>query len=95
MPVHTCVTECARNGGYICHWVHPFLRIGGVYLPCIFRTPGGVTVGDSGLCLLCPLSVERYISPSFVDSARNGFALKGSPRTHLHVVGMLKFMFLT
>ena len=27
MLEHTCVAECARNGGYICHWEHPFLRM--------------------------------------------------------------------
>ena len=31
------------------------------------RTPGGVTVGFRSL-LLCPLSIERYYFPSFVDS---------------------------
>ena len=31
---------------------HPFFkgRLGGVYVPCINRMPGGVIVGDSGLC---------------------------------------------
>ena len=32
------------------------------------RTPGGVTVGDSGLCCCCPLSIELYYFPLFVDS---------------------------
>ena len=42
MPVRTCVAECAWNGGYICHWGHPFFffffwgcTFGRVYTPCI------------------------------------------------------------
>ena len=30
--------------------------LGGVYVPCICRMPGGVTVGDSGLCC-CDITV--------------------------------------
>ena len=28
--------------------------LGGVYVPCIYRMPGGVIVGDSGLCCCGP-----------------------------------------
>ena len=57
MPVHTCVAECARNGGYICHWGHPFFEdvplVEFIYL-VFTRMPGGATVGDSGLCCCVP-----------------------------------------
>ena len=50
-----------------------FTRTPGGYIPlmeCIYlvftRMQGGVTVGDSSL-LLCPLSVERYHFPLFVE----------------------------
>ena len=32
------------------------------------RTPCGVTVSDSSVLLLCPLSVDDYYFPLFVDS---------------------------
>ena len=43
MGVHTCVVECARNAGYICHWVEggggSYFRgctSGGVYVSCVY-----------------------------------------------------------
>ena len=52
MPVHTCVTECTWNGLYICDWGHlsentPLVEF--IYL-VLNSTPGGVTVGNKGLC---------------------------------------------
>ena len=32
MPVHTCVAECVWNGGYACHWGHPFFVVEAVPL---------------------------------------------------------------
>ena len=29
--------------------------LGGVYVPCIYRVPGGLIVGDSGLCCCLPV----------------------------------------
>ena len=29
--------------------------LGGIYVPCIYRTPGGIIVGDSGLCCCGPV----------------------------------------
>ena len=43
---------------------------GGVTYLVFTRMPGGVTPGDSGLLLLCPLSVERYYFPLFGVSSR-------------------------
>ena len=65
MPIHTCVAECARNGGYICHWGHPFFKdvpsVEFIYL--VFTcTPGGVTVGDSGLYCCVPCLSSAIIS---------------------------------
>ena len=68
MPVHTCVAECAWNGWYIWHWGHSFFCLfwgctcGGVYMPSISCTPGGVTVGDSGLCCCVPCLSNTIIS---------------------------------
>ena len=51
------------------HWGHPFFDdvplVEFMYL-VFTRMPGGVTVDDVGL-LLCPLSVECYYLPLFVD----------------------------
>ena len=62
-PVSTCVAECARNGGYICHWGHLFIEnvslVEFIYVVST-RTPGGVTVGDSGLCC-CVLCLSNAI----------------------------------
>ena len=61
MPVHTCVGECAWNGGYIWHWGHPFLRTHPWW--SLYALPGGVTVGDSGLCCCVPCLSSAIISP--------------------------------
>ena len=43
----------------------------GVYVPCINRMPGGVIVGDSGLCCCVSLirvtSIVRALLTPFVD----------------------------
>ena len=45
MPVHTCVTECAWIGGYICHWGHPFSMICTLYLlACQMELPKAIQV---------------------------------------------------
>ena len=59
MPLqHTRVAECAWNGGYIiCHQGTSFFwgcLLGGVYVHCIHRMPGGVIIGDLGLCRCGP-----------------------------------------
>ena len=48
--------------------------LGGIYVPCIYRMPGGVIVGDSGLCC-CGSAFnvwrqlfERNYFPFFVDA---------------------------
>ena len=53
MPIYTCV----RNGGYISHWGHPFFEdipLVEVMYHVPTSMPGGVTVGDSGLCCCVP-----------------------------------------
>ena len=65
MPVHTCVDKCAWNGGYIYirgtffFKAAPLLEF--VYL-VFTRMPGGVTVGDSGLCCCVPCPSSAIIS---------------------------------
>ena len=78
MPVHTCVTECARIVGYIyicvCVCVtggHPFLRmylwwsLCTLYLhACQLR----VAVGDSGLCCCaCIACFKQWLAPLCED----------------------------
>ena len=49
--------------------------LGGVYVPCINRMPGGVNVGDYGLCCVPVQSVTLIVRvnyfPSPVDFAVN------------------------
>ena len=70
VPVHTYVAECAWNGGCICHWGHPFwgCTFGGVYIPCIYSHTRWSYRRLFRSLLLCPLSVERYYFPLFVES---------------------------
>ena len=34
----------------------------GVYVPCIYRMPGGVIVGDLGLCSMCDINFLSAIT---------------------------------
>ena len=66
MPVHTCVAECAWNG--LCKYATGCILffwgctlVEFIYL--IFtRMPGGVTVGDLGLCCCVPCPSSAIIS---------------------------------
>ena len=66
-----CLIDSADNRGCL---------LGGVYIPCIHRMPGGVVVGDSGLSVVaCMFNVrrqllERNYFPLFVDSAQDNHA---------------------
>ena len=58
-------TQQQRPEGYICYWGHPFFQ----YVPLVefkylvfTRTPGGVIVGDSGLCCCVPCLSSAIIS---------------------------------
>ena len=65
MPVHTCVTECAGNGEYICHWGHLFFEdvpLMEFIYPVFTGMPGGVTVGNSDLCCCVPCLSSAVIS---------------------------------
>ena len=95
MPVHTCVAERAWNGWFICHRTregggYPFLRMYLSLVELMFtvftRVPGGVTVGNSGVCCcvnwllsisLCSLIVHQQIINSSV-SKRLGLAGDGA-----------------
>ena len=43
-----------RAGGGRQPWLVPRRSMGGVYVPCCYRMPGGVMVDDSGLCCCGP-----------------------------------------
>ena len=67
-PVHTCRLVCL-NGGYICHCGHSFFWFCFEHVPLVeflylvfTRTPGGVTVGDSGPCCCVPCLSSAIIS---------------------------------
>ena len=56
-PFHFCLLGCL---------------LGRVYVPCIHRMPGGVIVGDSGLCccgpafnVMCDINCSSAITPLF------------------------------
>ena len=67
MPVRTCVAECAWNGGYICHWGHPFFffffedvpLVEFIHLVFYSHARWSYRRRFRSL-LLCPLSVEHY-----------------------------------
>ena len=70
---HTRVAECAFNGGYICHHGTSFIEdvflVEFMYLVFIYRMPGIVIVGDSGLCrcgsafdIMCDVNCSRAIT---------------------------------
>ena len=69
MSVHTCVTGCAWNGGYIYYCGHPFwgCTFGGVYTPYIYSHASWSYCRRFRSLLLCPLSVECHYF-RFVDS---------------------------
>ena len=50
---------------------HKDVSFGGVYVPCIYRRPDGVIVGDSGLC--CCMPVVQCVKSIFFE--RNYFPL--------------------
>ena len=71
MPVHTRVAERAWNGGCICPWGHPSLTMyfcWSLYTLCIYSHARWSYRMRFRSLLLCPLSVERYYFPLFVDS---------------------------
>ena len=64
MPIHSCVTNCAWNGEYMCHrGVYFFLVLfwgctfGEVYVPCNYSHARWSNRTRSRSLLLCPLSV--------------------------------------
>ena len=69
MPVHIYVAECAWNRGYICHWGASFLEdvsLVELMYPVLTSVPGGVTVGDSGLCCCVPCLLNAINSLCFL-----------------------------
>ena len=68
---HICVIECAWVGGYIYIYIcfiMPLRNIlfwgcllGGVFVPCFHRMPGGVIAGDSGLSSCVPVQFVTSI----------------------------------
>ena len=59
-----------KNGGHLCHWETYFFGecgLGGIYVPCITCKPGGVIVGDVGLCC-CVSRYTRDINQSNATS---------------------------
>ena len=63
-----CVTECARNGGYVCHGGHPFLRMYLWWSSCVSSHARWSYCRWFRSLLLWCLSVKCYYLPSFVDS---------------------------
>ena len=80
---HLCRPSVPKKEG-ICHWAHPLFcffvcfedvsLVEFIYL-VFTRTPGGVTVGDSGLrcCIPCLSSANYFLL--FVDSSLMSLAL--------------------
>ena len=63
---------CQKWRVRICHWGHPFFggcTFGGVYIPCIY-SHARWSYRRRFRSLLCPLFVERYHFPLFVDSTQ-------------------------
>ena len=88
VPVPTCVAECARNGGYICHWGHPFLSMCLWWSFCtlyLLARQVELPQADSGLrgcvpCLSSAIISLRWCynkSYRFVTTASNRLAVFG------------------
>ena len=65
MPVHTCVAECFWNGGYPFFFFEDVPLVEFMY-PVFTGMPGGITVGDSGLCCRVPCLLSTISSFSLL-----------------------------